>query len=137
MELTKSDIGKKVWLKADKLEDLPRELVKILDVDNGCVFYEEIENAGMGECPFDVVECYAGLPATPAFALFMLSQTKMRNFDQGDWMAWSGCNSETPMIGEMKFDGEEITVILDGDTIGFYNEECDWSEFKLTEICER
>jgi len=138
MKLAKSDIGKKVWLKEVPEEDLPREKAEILDVnpDNDVVMYDLIESLGIGECSMDMVECYVHLPNTPAVALFTLSQTKMRNFTEDDWRAWSGCNSETPMIGEIKIEDEEVAVILDGNQLDFYDEDGNFVTFELSKFAE-
>jgi len=74
------------------------------------------------------------LPKTPAMALFVLSQTNMRNFTKGDWEAFAGCDSETPMIGETNINGEDVVVIADGSRLGFYNEFGFNTEFELSKI---
>ena len=72
------------------------------------------------------------LPLSPVEALVLVANTKFRPFDKSDWMSFSGCESETPFIGEV----DDIAVVLDGDVIffQFFGEadgEPDWATFKL------
>lgn len=65
---------------------------------------------------------------TPTQALTMLTKAEMRAFDEGDWAAFAGCESEKPMIGEYKagdvfsftliVDGNALLVIAEGDQYG-------------------
>ena len=67
------------------------------------------------------------LPQNAAEALKLLVNAKFRPFDDMDWSAWAGCESAEPMIAET----DEITVILDGETVTFnsYNEGTDMPEW--------
>jgi hypothetical protein len=73
------------------------------------------------------------LPQSPVEALLLVAKTQFRPFDEGDWMSFSGCESETPFIGEV----DDIAVVLDGDVIffQFFGEAADgepeWATFKL------
>jgi len=72
------------------------------------------------------------LPQSPVEALLLVAKTQFRPFDESDWMSFSGCESETPFIGEVG----DIAVVLDGDVIffQFFGEadgELEWTTFKL------
>lgn len=70
---------------------------------------------------------------TPAQALTMLAKTTMRPFDQCDWQAFSGCESDEPLIGEFDLD---TTLILDGDVLNVllpHNVDTGGQLFKLRE----
>lgn len=53
---------------------------------------------------------------TPAIALRTVAQKTFRPFDEGDWQAFSGCESENPLIEANPAEGEPIWII-DGDVI--------------------
>jgi hypothetical protein len=66
--------------------------------------------------------------------LSLIVKTKFEDFTKGDWMAFSGCESETPKIG---YTEDEATIIIDGDVIEIYIENGDSQEilqFKLSDI---
>lgn len=72
------------------------------------------------------------LPVSPIEALKLVAKTKFRPFDNIDWYAFAGCESDDPFIGEI----DDITVVIDGDTIMFnrFGEETetpDWTLFNL------
>lgn len=52
-------------------------------------------------------------------ALLMVAKTEFRPFTLGDWDAFSGCNSDNPMIGES---GNNL-IIIDGDEIHIQDDE--------------
>lgn len=71
------------------------------------------------------------LPQSTIEAMRLIAKTQFRPFDKNDWMAWSGCNTEEPFIGEF----EDIVVILDGDAVVFnrYSEDdVEWTIFNLS-----
>jgi hypothetical protein len=51
-----------------------------------------------------------------ATAFRMLALTKMNPFTEADWMAFGGCVSENPLIGEF----DEFVLVLDGDELEIY-----------------
>lgn len=46
-------------------------------------------------------------------ALMLVATTQMRPFTKTDWMGFSGCETENPLIGET----DEWVVIVDGNYI--------------------
>ena len=46
-------------------------------------------------------------------ALLLLATTTMEPFTKADWMSFSGCNTENPLIGET----DEWVIILDGNEL--------------------
>lgn len=46
-------------------------------------------------------------------ALMLVATTQMRPFTKADWMGFSGCETENPLIGET----DEWVVIVDGNFI--------------------
>jgi len=71
------------------------------------------------------------LPQSTVEAMRLIAKTQFRPFDKSDFMAWSGCNSDEPFIGEF----EDIIVILDGDAVVFnrYSEDdVEWTIFNLS-----
>ena len=52
-------------------------------------------------------------------ALLMVARTEFRPFTLSDWDAFSGCNSECPMIGET----DNELIIIDGNTIQIMDED--------------
>ena len=56
-------------------------------------------------------------------ALLMVARTEFRPFTLSDWDAFSGCNSECPMIGE---NGNDL-IIIDGDEIQIIDAEMTYS----------
>lgn len=63
------------------------------------------------------VDHYWRLPKTEAEIKQLVSQCAFRPFTQGDWMGFSGCENEKPLICETKYNGEDMTVILDGPVV--------------------
>lgn len=50
---------------------------------------------------------------TREYALVLVATTEMKPFTKADWMAYSGCETENPLIGET----DEWVVIVDGNEI--------------------
>ena len=46
-------------------------------------------------------------------ALMLVATTEMKPFTKYDWMSFSGCESENPLIGET----DEWVIIVDGNEI--------------------
>ena len=46
-------------------------------------------------------------------ALMLVATTQMKPFTKADWMCYSGCETENPLIGET----DEWVVIVDGNEI--------------------
>ena len=72
------------------------------------------------------------LPVTAIDALKFMATLTFRPFNDSDWSGWAGCESAEPMIAET----DEITVIIDGDTVTFNqyqpdNGEAEWTLFTL------
>ena len=55
---------------------------------------------------------------TAVEALRMISLTEFRDFDDNDWQAFLGCESEKPRIGFYK----NYTIVIDGDTVNIIAE---------------
>lgn len=63
-------------------------------------------------------------------ALNLIANAKFRPFDKNDWMAFSGCESENPLIAygvsfgtPIPLSSEDLfTVIIDGDNINIIAE---------------
>ena len=56
------------------------------------------------------------LPKNAAEALKLVSSTEFKPFTKSDWYGWAGCETKDPLIG---YNGD-ITIILDGEIIGFH-----------------
>jgi hypothetical protein len=56
--------------------------------------------------------------AYKTLAEYIAEGVTFRSFDDSDWSAWAGCESENPMIGESE-DGT-LTIIVDGNSITVY-----------------
>ncbi len=56
----------------------------------------------------------------PELALRLFKQAGMREFTEEDWKTFAGCDSETPMIGEVTHEGVKYTLIFDGSTLVFH-----------------
>jgi len=54
----------------------------------------------------DIIDAHAG-PVLPAL------EDGFRHFNDGDWAAWCGCETEHPQV----YESEEIVVVLDGRTV--------------------
>lgn len=66
-----------------------------------------------------------------AVALRMLATTQMRKFDQADWDAFAGCESEDPLIGAA--DGGFI-LIIDGRYLQVYDDAMGAHTFALESL---
>ena len=47
--------------------------------------------------------------------LRLIATAKFRPFDEADWDAFLGCESENPMIAEYEYNGRTGVIVLDGD----------------------
>ena len=47
--------------------------------------------------------------------LRLIATAKFRPFDEADWDAFLGCDSENPMIAEYEYNGRTGVIVLDGD----------------------
>lgn len=46
-----------------------------------------------------------------------LAGVEFRPFTEGDWQAYAGCETATPMIGTGTWRGKEVVAVLDGSSI--------------------
>lgn len=69
-----------------------------------------------------------------AVALRMLASTQMRSFDNADWDAFAGCESEDPLIGSAEFGGKEYILIVDGRYLQVYNENAGVHMFAMESL---
>ena len=69
------------------------------------------------------------LPETTAQAFKAMALTEFKPFDKHDWEAFSGCQSNEPMIGELG----EMIIVLDGEIAEFYLSG-DTAQFELSSI---
>jgi hypothetical protein len=53
------------------------------------------------------------LPTTTLQLIEVLKRVELRDFTQGDWQAFAGCESRNPKIGEL----DNLIVIVDGNDI--------------------
>lgn len=53
---------------------------------------------------------------TREIALRMLALTAMKPFSKADWMSFSGCETENPLIGEF----DEFLIVLDGNALEIF-----------------
>ena len=60
-------------------------------------------------------------------ALKLVGETEFRPFTKSDWQAFSGCQTENPMIGE----NGNWAIIIDGEEICFLDDNSNWFNFKL------
>jgi len=67
------------------------------------------------------------LPVTPFQALSFFQNVTLRPFTESDWDAFSGCHTEEPLIGEFN----DVTVVVDGDTVEFMDDELNVVDFVL------
>ena len=68
------------------------------------------------------------MDAMDAFeAMKLIAETKFRPFTKSDWQAFSGCQTENPMIGE----NGRWAIIIDGDEVTFCYEDLSGFNFKL------
>jgi hypothetical protein len=51
--------------------------------------------------------------------LALIAQTEFKAFTEGDWYAFSGCETETPFIG---YNGD-FTIVMDGVMINIIHAE--------------
>jgi len=47
--------------------------------------------------------------------LRLIATAKFCPFDEADWDAFLGCESENPMIAEYEYNGRTGVIVLDGD----------------------
>lgn len=66
----------------------------------------------------------------PSEALALLGKATMKPFDDVDWDAFSGCESECPMIGYYG----ACTLVVDGDVLMVMMVDYGWRMFKLHDI---
>ena len=67
-----------------------------------------------------------------AYALFLLTRTKFKHFRENDWEAFSGCESENPLIG---YNGD-YTLVLDGENLSIIHADDEYGGkmYSLAEI---
>lgn len=71
------------------------------------------------------------LPKTAAEAFRLVAANTFRPFDDEDFRAYSGVESDAPLICEDE--AQEFTIIVDGDVVGFTDHEgCEYASFYLT-----
>ena len=58
-------------------------------------------------------------PETIAEVLKIIAETKFSPFTQADWYAFSGCESNNPVIGEYN----DMAVIIDGNNVLLLQED--------------
>lgn len=61
-------------------------------------------------------------------ALFLVATTEMKPFTKADWMGFSGCESENPLIGE----NGDYLIIVDGNIIEIFGIDTDQESFKFS-----
>lgn len=54
---------------------------------------------------------------TRAEALRLIATCSFREFTKADWYGFQGCESESPMIGETKFQDRDILIVLDDEKV--------------------
>jgi hypothetical protein len=54
-------------------------------------------------------------------SLYAKAERNFRPFTKYDWMAFSGCESDTPAIAEV----EGYTLVLDGNTLEYISDDAD------------
>ena len=68
------------------------------------------------------------MDAMDAFeAMKLIATTEFRPFTKSDWEAFSGCQTDNPMIGE----NDRWTIIIDGNEVTFCYEDLSCFTFKL------
>ena len=60
---------------------------------------------------------------TPTEVLFLTATATFHSFDKLDWMGFSGCESENPMIADAILDGQHYTIVLDGEILNILHED--------------
>lgn len=62
-------------------------------------------------------------------ALRLLARATMRDFNSNDWLAFAGCETTTPLIGEL----DDYSIVLDGDVlnIAHKSDNCGGQIFNL------
>lgn len=70
---------------------------------------------------------------TKAEMLMLIAKSQFHPFTKADWYAYSGCQSENPLICET----EEYVIVIDGNTINMviYGDECGGALYNLSEGC--
>ena len=59
---------------------------------------------------------------TQAELLAIIGQTEFKPFNEGDWFAFAGCESENPLIGYYN----DFVIVLDGHLINIVHSEDDY-----------
>lgn len=54
---------------------------------------------------------------TKTEALRALATTEMKDFDEADWGAFAGCETENPLIGHCKINNADHVLVLDGEQL--------------------
>jgi hypothetical protein len=49
-------------------------------------------------------------------ALMLVATTEMKPFTKADWMSYSGCETENPLIGEF----DDFLIVLDGNELEIF-----------------
>lgn len=138
MDIKKSDVNKKAWLKESS--DQPRELVKIVavNVEHHAIMFESANHPfsdGLGECDFNQVESIINIldieKLTADDVVRLIFETKMHKPDKGDLQAFSGINDpENALIGYPEY-SNEITLIVDGTEIEIIDGDSDFVLFSI------
>lgn len=61
-------------------------------------------------------------------ALALVARLQFRPFSKADWMSFSGCNTDNPLIAET----DELLVIVDGNEIEIFPHDDENGSFKFS-----
>lgn len=64
---------------------------------------------------------------TPEKALALVASLQFRPFEKADWMSFSGCNTDNPLIAE----SDEYLVIVDGNEIEVFVADTEYEGFQF------